>query len=93
MRAGGVYPHAGDWAWRWVFLLGTTAILIAMLAGCGTVGERYVEADAATLRAIGPVYLGYTKADPELDEAAKARRERLIRSWQARVTRAQGELE
>lgn len=58
---------------------------LALLSGCVCLDQRYVEADAATLRAVGPEYEGYVLGDPDLTREQRERRLRTLRAWRDRV--------
>lgn len=59
-------------------------LLALLLTGCN-VGS---EADRATFDAIAPEYLSYVNGDQNLTDAQKARRRETVRSWEAKVRRA-----
>ena len=61
-------------------------LLLLLLTGC--MDSSYVEADAATYRAVAPVYSSYTAQDVALSPEDKARRYRLLRSWRGRIEAA-----
>ena len=59
-----------------------------LLVGCSP-GAGYVQADRLTYDAIAPEYLEYVGEDAALSSSAKARRVDTVRSWNARILRAQ----
>ena len=65
-------------------------LVLLLLAGCCNYpGQRYVEADRATLDAlVGPV-TGYVLSDPALNGDQKSARLRLLRSWEQRIAQAE----
>ena len=65
------------------------ALLLGACNGCTTPGAAYVAADRATYEAITPYYLVKVEADPELTEAQKARRKRLVETWRLRLEKAE----
>ena len=83
-------PTAGDaprgLGWLGVAIV-TGIVLLCVLAlnGCSGLQGSYVDADRLTYKAVAPVYLRYTEADLELDDRAKKRRRRLVRSWDGRL--------
>ena len=50
----------------------------------------YVAADRATYEAVAPEYGAYVRADGSLDPEQKARRDRTVASWDARIRAAEG---
>lgn len=64
-------------------------LLLPLLCSCG-LSEAYVAADRATYNAIAPEYRAYVEADPALSAEQKARRERTIKAWDARLRAVSG---
>lgn len=50
-----------------------------------SVADAYLEADRLTYDAIAPSYRAYVEADPELNEASKQSRYRLLDTWKLRI--------
>lgn len=65
-------------------------VALGLLSGCA-VDPGYVAADRATFDAVAKPFLGYVYQDRALDPEQVARRERLIRSWEARIEKAEGQ--
>lgn len=63
--------------------------LLLLTSGCGSLNERYVQADRATFNAVGARMKKYIDADPSLSELQKKNRKNTIDSWDARVTEAE----
>lgn len=89
------YPHAA----RWAVLNGALSLLavIGLLAGLLSLGgcvhpaDSYVEADEATYKAVAPEFKVYVEADAKLSDAQKARRQRTLKAWRARLDEAKRE--
>lgn len=60
-------------------------VVLGLGTGCADLDALYVQADAATLEAIGPEYERYVDEDPALSEDQRARRLRTLDAWRARV--------
>jgi hypothetical protein len=81
------YPYLVENVIACFFALGVALVLL-LATGCGAQAD-YVEADRLTYEAVAPIYLNYTDDDPELAKPEKERRHRLVRSWAARIKRAE----
>lgn len=69
-------------------------LVVGLILGCqGTSMSLYISADRATYEAIAPEYLDYISSDDALDKEQKARRVRLIKTWDRRIEEAEGALE
>lgn len=88
-----LYPKADRHAWCFAasaFVLAVVLLgYVCSLAGCCPIDRGYVEADRLTYETVGRQWLGYRMADPGLDvddeELSKAK----LRSWEARVKKAE----
>lgn len=67
--------------------------LVAVLSGCGSLNEQYVEADESTYNAIASEYVEYVAKDPSLDEDQKEIRVNTVMSWKARIDEAKAYIE
>jgi hypothetical protein len=68
-------------------------LLLSQSTGCSALQPPtpdYVAADRATYEAVAPQYSAYVHADAALDEEGKARRDRTIATWDARLRAAGG---
>jgi hypothetical protein len=64
-------------------------VVAIVAAGCGSLNDRYIEADRATFDAVASRYKAYVDADPALTELQKKNRKNTIDSWEARVAAAE----
>jgi hypothetical protein len=55
-------------------------LCVLVLAGCTS-----TPAEVETFRAIAPEYSAYVLNDPNLDEAQRTRRLRLVQTWRVRL--------
>lgn len=65
------------------------AILCSTLLASCTPVQQYVRSDRATFEAIAPEYRKYVEQDAGLADEQKARRFRLLDSWQVRIQAAE----
>ena len=68
-----------------------TFILLSatLCSGCANIEKAYIEADAATYRAVAPEYAAYLREDETLDKAGRATRLDTLALWALRI-RAHG---
>lgn len=78
-------PHAD---WRVVLVAIALLCASAMLSGCGSVPERYVEADAATYRAIAPEYADLLECDAASTPLEREAGLATLAAWRARLLAA-----
>lgn len=69
---------------------------LPQLAGCAGLSaalsspsRAYVASDRATYEAVAPEYAAYVDSDQDLDDAAKARRQRTLETWRVRIESAE----
>jgi len=73
---------------RFVRCLAVLAAVLA-IAGCTLSPAReYVQADEATLEAVGMEYQKYVEEDPKLTPEQKDRRFRTLKAWKLRIEAA-----
>ena len=75
------------------FALAWLLLPLTQSTGCSSLHPPtpdYVAADRATYNAIAPEYSQYVHADPALDDDEKARRDRTLATWDARLRAAEG---
>lgn len=72
--------------------LAAVIFLAAAFSGCKCVQADYVDSDDATRGSIAPEYKAYVEADAKLDADQKARRLRLLDSWEKRIRDARAAL-
>jgi hypothetical protein len=63
--------------------------LFVLCASC-SMSDEYVDADRATYDVINPAHRAYVQADPLLSDAQKLRRVNLLKTWDMRITAAEG---
>jgi hypothetical protein len=70
--------------------------LLAPTGGCQSLpaalqspSQAYVAADRATFNAVAPEYSAYVHSDPTLDDDSRARRDRTVQTWRARIESAE----
>jgi len=64
-------------------------IILLLFASCEGPSQSYVIADRATYTAIAPEYVRYVRADPNLTDEQKQRREDTVDTWNRRITAAE----
>jgi len=84
-----------DWRMNALFPFALVSLLFTLTqcTGCSALAPPspdYVAADRATYDAVAPEYSAYVHADPALDPDARARRDRTLATWDARVRAAEG---
>jgi hypothetical protein len=67
-------------------------VLSVLIPACAALDPAYVQAERATFDALAPAHRSYVDADLDLSGDEKARRMRLLDSWEARIERAEREL-
>lgn len=67
------------------FALAFVAVLATMPGCIHDPATAYVDADRRTYESVGAEWSVYFESDPKLDDAAKERRRRKLRTWKARI--------
>ena len=87
-------PRPQDWRMNAALPFAPVSMLLLLSQSTGCSALRlptadYVAADRATYQAVAPEYAAYVHADESLDAEERARRDRTLETWDARIRGAE----
>jgi hypothetical protein len=74
---------------RTLLILLPLTLLLSLTSGCGSLNQKYVEADRKKYESVASEYLLYVDADESLDAEDKAIRRHNIKMWLIRIEEAE----